>query len=165
MIKFWLDEPAAPGIILTFDRKTSGSSGYDLHANSLARSIPPLGRFTFRTGLVLEMPRGVEAQIRPRSGLSRDYGVMAMFGSVDSDYRGEIGVTLINLGDRHYEVLPGDRIAQLVFATVLVPFSAPAAVDGSAVYKITGGSPERVQSRDLLSLTDRAASGYGSTGR
>lgn len=171
MIRYYLDEPAAPGITLTFERQTLGSSGYDVHANSVARSIQPCGRFTFRTGLYLEMPLGVEAQIRPRSGLARDHGVMAMFGSVDSDYRGEIGVTVTNLGDRHYEVLPGDRIAQLVFAPVLVPFARPntwATCTGwgqPGYVDTTGGAPVRVASRDLLTITDRGASGYGSSGR
>lgn len=160
MIRYYLDEPAAPGITLTFERKTPGSSGYDVHANSMARSILPGGRFTFRTGLYLEMPLGVEAQIRPRSGLARDHGVMAVFGSVDSDYRGEIGVTVTNLGARHYEVLPGDRIAQLVFALVVVP-----GVDVAAMRYDAWNGPQPVLTRAMLGITDRGASGYGSSGR
>ena len=173
MIKFFLAEPADPGIRLTFERKTPGSSGYDLHANSCERLLPAGRRMAFRTGLHIAMPLGVEAQIRPRSGLARDHGVMAAFGSVDSDYRGTIVVTLFNFSETDYKVLAGERIAQLVFAPVLVPGMEPDMFptvasftdNGQRVIRSQRLEPMQVATLADLGETERGASGHGSSGR
>jgi dUTP pyrophosphatase len=167
VIRYFLESPAGSGYDLTFERKTAGSSGYDLHANiGTARVIAPGWRFVFRTGIYLGMQPGIEAQVRPRSGLVRDHAVLCAFGSIDSDYRGEVGVTLFNHSTDSYKVLPGDRIAQLVFAPVFPQCAELFAGLGPHNW---GGErrfqPVRVATRDELGSTDRGASGYGSTGR
>lgn len=83
--------------------------------------LPPLGRALIPTGLSVALPPGVEAQVRPRSGLAARHGVTCLNspGTIDSDYRGEIRVILVNLGSEPFSVRRGDRIAQLVFAPVL----------------------------------------------
>jgi dUTP pyrophosphatase len=83
--------------------------------------LPPLGRAMVSTGLSIALPPGVEAQVRPRSGLAARQGVTCLNspGTIDSDYRGEIRVILVNLGSEPFSVRRGDRIAQLVFASVL----------------------------------------------
>ncbi|MSP50612.1 MAG: dUTP diphosphatase [Alphaproteobacteria bacterium] len=126
---------------------TSGSAGLDLMA-ALDRPVvvPPGGRLLVPTGLAMELPEGYEAQIRPRSGLALKHGITVLNapGTVDSDYRGEVKVLLVNLGDRSVTLSRGERIAQLVVA--------PAT---------------RIAWREQSSLTDtsRGAGGYGSTGR
>ena len=100
-----------------------GSSGADLHADIPEEqpiTINP-GRWErIPTGLRLEIPRGYEAQVRPRSGLSSRHGVTILNtpGTVDSDYRGEIKVVLVNLGESEFVIQPGMRIAQIVFAPI-----------------------------------------------
>jgi dUTP diphosphatase len=126
--------------------QTSGSAGADLHAY-LAEPITlkPMERTLIPTGLFLELPEGYELQVRPRSGLALKYGVTVLNtpGTVDSDYRGELCVLLVNLGSEPFTVQNGDRIAQAVVAqTVQVRF---------------------VQT-DALSKTGRGSNGYGSTG-
>ena len=101
--------------------QTGGSSGMDLCAaidNTII--IPPLQRVFIPTGIAIELPLGYEAQVRPRSGLSSKHGITLVncVGTIDSDYRGEIIVPLINLSDSAYSIQPGERIAQLVFAKV-----------------------------------------------
>lgn len=98
---------------------TSGSAGMDIHAMLDAPVIlHPGERTLIPTGLKIELPEGYEAQVRPRSGLALKYGVTVLNtpGTIDSDYRGEIGVVLINLGQEDFEIKNGDRIAQMVVA-------------------------------------------------
>lgn len=141
---------------------TQGSmlaSGYDLRAMcGVPRDIDPGWRWIFNTGLYLEVPYGVDAQIRPRSGLAAHHGVVAIGGTIDCDYRGECKVTLINHGQRPYTVLPGDRIAQLVFGLLAVAWS-------EAIFTTLGARPVRVENPDDLSKTSRGVSGHGSSGR
>lgn len=98
--------------------KTSGSSGLDLYAN-IGKDIKlkPLETILVPTGLYLSIPEGYEGQIRARSGLALKHGITLAngIGTIDSDYRGEIGVILINLSNKEYTISRGDRIAQLVF--------------------------------------------------
>jgi dUTP pyrophosphatase len=126
--------------------ETSGSSGMDVRANIDASVIiPPLGRALIKTGLFLEMENGLECQVRPRSGFALKKGVTVLNtpGTVDADYRGEIGVILINLSSENVEIQDGERIAQLVFC------------------KVEQIAFEQVE---LLSDSDRGAGGFGSTG-
>ena len=126
--------------------QTSGSAGADLHAY-LAEpvTLKPMERRLIPTGLFVELPAGYELQVRPRSGLALKHGVTVLNtpGTVDSDYRGELCVLLINFGSEPFTVQKGDRIAQAVVAqAVQVSF---------------------VQT-DALSETGRGVNGYGSTG-
>lgn len=126
--------------------ETSASAGVDLRAN-LSESIVlnPLERALVKTGLFLEIPEGYEAQVRPRSGLALKKGITVLNspGTIDADYRGEVGVILINLSNEPFAIENGERIAQLVFAKV-----------EQAQWEETGS----------LSETDRGAGGFGSTG-
>jgi dUTP pyrophosphatase len=102
---------------------TEGSSGMDLRANLPEPiTLQPLQRLLIPTGLFIEMPLGIEAQIRPRSGLAVKQGLTCLNspGTVDSDYRGEIKVLLINLSNEPQPIVHGDRIAQMVFVKVEV---------------------------------------------
>ena len=107
--------------------------------------IPPGGRALVSTGLVVNLPAGYEAQVRPRSGLALKAGVTVLNspGTIDAGYRGEIGVILANFGQDDFKVNVGDRIAQLVIAPVLQPVVVEATEVDS---------------------TDRGAGGFGSTG-
>ena len=125
---------------------SEGAAGADLSALlPECLVLPPGGRVLVPTGLSLEIPPGYEGQVRPRSGLAVKFGVTVLNspGTIDSDYRGELRVALINLGAEDFVVDDGDRIAQLVVARC-------ARADFSA-----GGA---------LSDTVRAGSGFGSTG-
>ncbi len=126
---------------------THASSGMDLVANIEAPvTIAPLGRALVPTGLSVAIPEGFEAEIRPRSGLAVQFGVTVLNtpGTIDADYRGEIKVILINLGDAPFEVKGGDRIAQMVFkSTVRVSW----------------------QETERLPESGRGEGGFGSTGR
>jgi len=135
---------AAEGIVLPA-YATPGSSGLDIRANESV-SIKPGDHHAVTTGLFVEIPEGYEAQIRPRSGLAFKNGVTVLNapGTIDSDYRGEIKVILVNLGDVNFVVEPGDRIAQMVIAPV------------------TRAEMVRVEE---LNDTQRAGGGFGSTGR
>ncbi|MEI7963611.1 MAG: dUTP diphosphatase [Chitinophagaceae bacterium] len=100
---------------------TAGSAGMDLRANlETPLSLQPLERSLVPTGLFIELPQGFEAQIRPRSGLALKQGITCLNspGTVDSDYRGELKVILINLSDTVQGIQHGDRIAQMVIAKV-----------------------------------------------
>ena len=80
--------------------------------------LPPLGRAVVPTGIAIALPAGYEAQVRPRSGLAAKHGVTVLNapGTIDADYRGEIGVMLVNLGDAPFRIEPGMRVAQMVIA-------------------------------------------------
>ncbi len=125
---------------------TAGSAGVDLMAAIAApRTLAPGARDAVPTGIAIALPAGFEAQIRPRSGLARKHGIGIVNapGTVDSDYRGEIEVLLVNLGNADFTVGPGMRIAQLVIAPVV-----------QAAWRET----------DTLDGTGRGAGGFGSTG-
>ena len=121
-----------------------GDAGLDLHAAAPV-TIPPGAWATVPTGLVLELPEGTEAQVRPRSGLAARHGVTVLNapGTIDEGYRGEVGVILINHGPAPFEVLPGARIAQLVVQRRLTV---------------------QVVEVDDVGVTARGAGGFGSTG-
>lgn len=98
--------------------KTNGSAGLDLKANiNTAIELKPLDRVLIPTGLYVSIPEGYEAQIRGRSGLALNHGISLAngIGTIDSDYRGEIGVILVNLSNKSYVINKGDRVAQMVF--------------------------------------------------
>jgi dUTP pyrophosphatase len=125
---------------------TEGAAGADITALLTEEIlIPPMGRVLVPTGLTLEIPVGYEAQIRPRSGLAIRHGITVLNspGTIDSDYRGELGIILINFGSDSFTLRDGDRIAQLVVAPV-----------SKAVMAETQG----------ISPTARGAGGFGSTG-
>jgi len=127
--------------------RTSGSAGADICAFLESTVIiAPGERKLITTGVYVEIPEGYEIQVRPRSGLALKHGVTVLNspGTIDSDYRGEIGVVLINHGSDPFTVANGDRIAQLVVSAVTVCSFA------------------RVES---LGLTERGTGGYGSTGK
>jgi dUTP pyrophosphatase len=126
--------------------ETSASAGMDLRANlSESRILKPLERSIVGTGLFIELPVGYEAQVRPRSGLAAKKGITVLNapGTVDADYRGEIGVILVNLSHENFTIENGERIAQLVIA-----------------------KHERAEWVDAneLSETSRGEGGFGSTG-
>ena len=108
--------------------------------------IPAGGRALVPTGLVAIIPPMYEIQVRPRSGLALKHGVTVLNtpGTIDSGYRGEIGVILANFGDKDFSVSKGDKVAQLVFAPVVQP---------------------EVEETDTIDETDRGAGGFGSTGK
>jgi dUTP pyrophosphatase len=126
--------------------ETIASAGMDLRAN-LTESITlkPLDRAIVKTGLFIELPIGFEAQVRPRSGLAAKKGITVLNspGTVDADYRGEIGVILVNLSHENFVIENGERIAQLVIAK-----------HERAEWVLVDG----------LSETSRGAGGFGSTG-
>lgn len=100
---------------------TPGSAGLDIRANlATAITLQPLERFLVPTGLFMEIPQGYEGQMRPRSGLAIKQGITCLNspGTIDSDYRGELKVVLVNLGNEPQTIQHGDRIAQLVIAKV-----------------------------------------------
>ena len=127
--------------------KTSQSAGADICAYIKEPIVLKKGqRFAVPTGLSFEIPFGYEIQIRPRSGLALNYGVTCLNapGTIDADYRGEVKVVLINLGDEDFEIKNGDRIAQMVIAPVTY-----------CKFEIV----------NELSCTERGIGGFGSTGR
>ena len=126
---------------------SAGAAGADLHADlSEPLVLRPGERALVPTGLVLAIPAGFEAQVRPRSGLASRHGVTVANapGTIDSDYRGEVRVILVNLGRESHTIRPADRVAQLVVAPV--------------------ARAEFVES-DELPDTHRGEGGFGSTGR
>ena len=126
---------------------TVGSAGMDIQANITdAITLAPGQRLLIPTGLFIELPIGLEAQLRPRSGLAYKHGITLPNSpaTIDSDYRGEIRVALINLSSEPYTIQPGDRIAQLVIARYET-------IQWTAV--------------DQLSDTARGSGGFGSTGQ
>lgn len=126
--------------------ETTASAGLDVRANiDESITLKPLERTLVKTGLFMEIPVGFECQVRPRSGLALKKGISVLNapGTVDADYRGEVGVILINLSNETFIVEDGERIAQLVFAEVKQ-------ANWSEV--------------EVLSDTERGAGGFGSTG-
>jgi len=126
--------------------QTEGAAGMDLKAALESEVvIPPMGRALIPTGVALALPRGVEGQVRPRSGLAIRHGVTCLNspGTIDADYRGEVHVILANLGEQPFAVRPGDRIAQVVFSPVLAA---------------------RLSVVSELDETTRGAGGFGHTG-
>ena len=121
-----------------------GDAGMDLRSVE-ELSVPPRGRAVVRTGLVMALPPGYEAQVRPRSGLALKSGITVLNtpGTIDAGYRGEVGVILFNTTDEPFAVRKGDRIAQLVIAAVVEAQVVEAAELGE---------------------TERGAGGFGSTG-
>lgn len=125
--------------------QTEGSSGLDLPAAVKAPLlIRPGERKVVPTGLAISIPIGFEAQIRPRSGLALNYGITVLNapGTLDSDYRGEVSVLLVNLGEKPFTVNRGDRIAQMVItpvvrASFVVTKTLPATVRGAGGYGST----------------------------
>jgi dUTP pyrophosphatase len=126
---------------------TPGASGLDLvAANPQPVVLAPGARATIPTGLLLQVPAGFEGQIRPRSGLAAKAGVTVLNspGTVDSDYRGEVKIILVNLGDRDFVVSRGDRVAQLVIspavkAEISVAVRLEDSVRGEGGFGHTGG--------------------------
>lgn len=171
-IKYFLDKPSKDGIDLRLQRRTPGASGYDLMANlGCERDLPAGQRWVVPTGLYLEMPLGVEAQVRTRGGLARDHGVAVLNapGTVDSDDRGEIQVVLVNLGHAPYRIVPGGRVAQLVFCPVFADmphWPKPASEHGTGP-EHRGGHLVLRRVWDLRELRDTVLEtfGFGSTGR
>ena len=126
--------------------ETEASAGMDLRANiGVAITLKPLERTIVKTGLFIELPIGFEAQVRPRSGLAAKKGITVLNapGTIDADYRGEIGVILVNLSNDDFTIENGERVAQLVIAK--------------------HERAEWVQVEEL-SNTSRGAGGFGSTG-
>jgi len=123
------------------------AAGLDVCANLKdAIAISPLERILIPTGLFIEIPKGFEAQVRPRSGLALQQGLSVLNspGTIDADYRGEVKILLVNLSNEPAIINPGDRIAQLIFA-----------------------SHERINWQEVseLSVTERGEGGYGHTGK
>jgi dUTP pyrophosphatase len=128
--------------------ESAGAAGVDLRAavpDDHPILLLPGKRALVPTGLVMEIPAGYEAQVRPRSGLALKHGITCLNtpGTIDSDYRGEVMVLLVNHGDEDFEISRGMRIAQMVVAPVV---------------------RVAVEERDLSSATARGAGGFGSTG-
>ena len=127
---------------------SAGSAGLDLYAAAGPLTLAPGGRTLVGTGLALALPEGFEGQIRPRSGFALKHGMTVLNapGTIDSDYRGEIGVLLINLGEGPFVVERGMRIAQLVIAPVirarLVEGKVPPSGRGAGGFGSTGLGPE-----------------------
>lgn len=127
--------------------QTAGAAGLDIRANLEEPIVlAPLQRTLVPTGLFLEIPEGYEVQVRPRSGLAAKHGITVINapGTIDSDYRGEVKVPIVNLSDESFTIAHGERIAQMIFAKY-----------------------ERVtfQQVEELSDTQRGTAGFGSTGK
>ncbi len=126
---------------------TPGAAGMDIFAANREDVILPAGgRALIPTGIAIAMPANCEAQIRPRSGLALKHGLTLLNtpGTIDSDYRGEIKLIVINLGEEDYTLKRGERIAQMIFAQVLHP---------------------EIVEVESLDQTDRGAGGFGHTGK
>ena len=127
--------------------ESKGAAGMDLSADiDVEVTLDPLERKLIPTGISISLPEDLEAQIRPRSGLAIKHGITLLNapGTIDTDYRGEIKVILINLSNYNYTIKPNDRIAQIVFSQFI-----------SAEFAIV----------ENLDATDRGTSGFGSTGK
>ena len=128
------------------DYATPGAAGMDIAAHlDTAVTLAPSARTAIPTGFSMQLPSGYEAQIRPRSGLALKHGVTVANapGTIDSDYRGEVAVILINLSQQDFTITPGMRIAQMVIAPV---------------------THCRFEEKLQLDISDRGAGGFGSTG-
>ena len=126
--------------------ETIASAGMDVRANiDEPISLAPLERFLVKTGLFVEIPLGYEIQVRPRSGLAFKKGITVLNspGTIDADYRGEIGVLLVNLSSEPFVIQDGERIAQLVLAS---------------------HEQAQWQEVEILEDSDRGQGGFGSTG-
>lgn len=123
-------------------RATADAAGADLFCAEGCR-LEPAERRLVPTGLALEIPAGFYGRVAPRSGLAVRHGIDVMAGVIDADYRGELQVLLVNLGDATVSVQPGDRIAQLIIERTM---------------------PAQYSWADVLQDTDRASGGFGSTG-
>lgn len=128
--------------------ESAGAAGLDLRAavpEDRPMILLPGRRQLVPTGLVFEIPHGFEGQVRPRSGLAFKHGITCLNtpGTIDSDYRGEVKVLLVNLGDEDFEITRAMRIAQMIVAPVV---------------------QAAIEERDLASTTARGAGGFGSTG-
>ncbi|MGB1656468.1 MAG: dUTP diphosphatase [Longimicrobiales bacterium] len=137
--------PSNPDLPLP-DRATEHAAGYDVRSAEEALTLEPGEIRLVSTGLVMELPEGIECQVRPRSGLALKHGVTLPNspGTIDPDYRGELRVIMQNLGPEAVTLERGERIAQLVFAR----FEAP-----------------KIEVSDELSETGRGEGGFGSTGK
>ena len=128
------------------DYATPGAAGMDIAAHlDTAVTLAPFARAAIATGFSMQLPSGYEAQIRPRSGLALKHGVTVANapGTIDSDYRGEVAVILINLSQQDFTITPGMRIAQMVIAPL---------------------THCRFEDKLQLDMSDRGAGGFGSTG-
>lgn len=128
------------------DYATPGAAGMDIAAHlDTAVTLAPFARAAIATGFSMQLPSGYEAQIRPRSGLALKHGVTVANapGTIDSDYRGEVAVILINLSQQDFTITPGMRIAQMVIAPI---------------------THCRIEDTLQLDMSDRGAGGFGSTG-
>ncbi len=126
---------------------TTLSAGMDLRSNNDDKiTIKPLERVLIKTGLFIQLPEGLEAQVRPRSGMALKHGVSVLNtpGTIDADYRGEIGVILVNLSNQEFEINCGDRIAQMVVAQY-----------ATAQFDLV----------ETLEDSERGEGGFGSTGK
>ena len=126
--------------------QTELSAGMDLRANiSESVTLKPLERTLVKTGLFIELPQGYEAQIRPRSGLAYKNGITVLNspGTIDADYRGEIGVILVNLSNESFTISDGDRICQMIIAK---------------------HETIKWKNVDILNETERSSGGFGHTG-
>ncbi len=164
-----------------FSRATDGSGGYDLRFDVMKNSshpceafgdkfsLSPGGRALIGTGLCLSIPKGVIGQVVSRSGLAINNGVIVLNapGIIDSDYRGEIAVMLINTSSEWYWMKRGDRIAQIVFTPVLIDRE----INGDLYFGLGAHQAPslnkfiRVSDLNDLDKTDRGSGGFGSTGR
>jgi len=150
-VKLFWEDAADPSLALPA-YQSRGASGADIRANftpaqrSKGVTLRPMERGIIPTGLRLEIPPGFEVQVRARSGLAARHGISLVngVGTIDSDYRGPLGILLINLGQEPFLISHGDRIAQLVVAPVV---------------------QARFQMAGALSGTRRGAGGFGSTGK
>lgn len=126
---------------------TEDSAGLDLHAFiDYTIILKPLERKLIQTGLFMQLPKGYEAMVRPRSGLALKHGISVLNtpGTIDADYRGEIGVILVNLSNENYKISPGDRIAQMV---------------------INQYTHVNIDFTDSLTDTERGTGGFGHSGK
>ncbi|WP_209506428.1 MULTISPECIES: dUTP diphosphatase [unclassified Ruegeria] len=142
------EDGADPAVALP-SYETAGAAGADVRANlpqGASIMLEPGQRALVPTGLRIEIPQGYEVQVRPRSGLALKHGITLPNtpGTIDSDYRGPLGVIVMNAGQEPFEIAHGDRIAQLVVAPVV-----------QAAFELA----------EALGKTDRGAGGFGSTGR
>lgn len=127
--------------------ETAHSAGMDLRAfTGEPVTLKPMERKLIPTGLYIELPVGYEAQVRPRSGLALKHGITVLNspGTIDADYRGEIGVILINLSDRDFTVNDGDRIAQIIISQHVTA---------------------KLVDTEQIDITERGAGGFGHSGR
>ena len=125
--------------------QSKDAAGCDLsYGGEQPINLLPLDRVFIHTGVHIALPEGYEAQVRGRSGLNKTHGIVVPTGTIDADYRGDIGVVVYNLSREPYTIYPGDRIAQLVICPVI---------------------QAKWQQVDQLDKTDRGDGGFGSTGK